>query len=290
MNTAFLLVSDDNYIMGLQAQINSIYRYYKEPKIYVVHNLSKKNLKVIEPFVYKVEKIDHSKWTHIQEEHYKGHVNNTSLGKFQVEFIEEDNFFYLDTDVILTKKLNNKFTTTMDIDIKEHYLLDQPKLDKKYNSLYVFATNKKITGDRYKIFSDGFFRGNKKWISKKLIPLMIDISKEILTLKTEQPWFEMGFFNAAILRHNLQVQKIEMKQAYPAMHSKDWKKQIDYASLNECHAIHYMSPCKPFFYKKGSYPMLYEKEWWDCFELGPVIGVKPLMKSEQIIQNKQTNS
>lgn len=194
---AFLLVSDNNYFDGLLAQINSIYRHFKDFKIYLIHQLSGKNLSIIKPFIYKEEKYEDKFFSHL--ENNKGHITKINFAKFCPDFIEENTFFYMDTDVIIVKEFSWESPETINC---ESRMIDLDKEEKYKDSIklmqrYILDREGVIEkGAKLKIFSDGAFFANKKWLIEVLRPLIIKSSKNMP--QAEKHWYGLGFFNAAL--------------------------------------------------------------------------------------------
>ncbi len=276
-NKAFLFVSDDNFIKGLIAQINSVKKYVPDAKIYLVHNLSYQNLQHINKFIYKDEQFNHEKWKHLSSQY--GHVTKINQGKLQVDFIEENNLLYMDTDAIITKPFDWEYPNTMTLDIKKHPMNKDVRFYAELEILRQFIlseggmTEKK--GD-FTLFTDGAFFVNRNWMVNTLRPKIEEVSKKYIEKNLPRRWYAMEFFHAAICLLDQPVQGWNVKQALPSIQymAEKYPQLFSYKNFDECQIIHYLSSKKPWNFPVGEYPFDGGLHWWSAYLQGPVPPLK----------------
>jgi lipopolysaccharide biosynthesis glycosyltransferase len=246
---AFLLVSDDNYLKGLIAQINSIYRNFKNFKIYLIHSLSNENLNIVRKFVYKEQRFEDNLFKHIENK--KGHITKINFGKFVPDFIEEANFFYMDTDVVIIKEFDWEFPPTISCESRIINLKNEEKYSKSIKLMqeFILKNNGKIeTGDKITLFLDGSFFANRDWFIQSLRPSIIWASKNMP--QADKHWYGLGFFNAAIGLLNRPVQSWKIKQ---------FLTMFDNGNLNDKNLIHFVGNEKPWLTEKVQFYFVWEK-------------------------------
>jgi lipopolysaccharide biosynthesis glycosyltransferase len=270
---SYLLVSDDNYFDGLIAQINSIIRNTFKRKIYLVHNLSPENLSKIEKFIYKSEKFDESPWLHLPEQ--SRHIKKISLGRFQADFVEEDNFFYMDTDIIQKKTIRLEKNETIAVEFKtqpvnsEIHHIDRLELMRKFILDRGGKTEKE--GD-FTLFADSIFYVNKKWLIEKLRPKIIETSKEYVEKNILQRYFDMQYFHTAIcLYFSDQTNKIPIKNAWLGLpfNKEKYPNFFHYNNIEECELLHFCGAKKPWMINESTDSEA-KKIWSDYYHNGPI--------------------
>ena len=246
---AFLLVSDNNYFEGLIAQINSIHRNFKNFKIYLIHNLSDKNLNSIKKSVYKEQKFKDDLFGHLESK--KGHITKINFGKFTPDFVEEAHFFYMDTDVIITKEFDWEFPATMSCEFRVINIKNEEKYSESIELMRKFILKNKgqiEDGEKITIFLDGSFFANRDWLIKTLRPLIIKASKEMP--QAEKHWYGLGFFNAAIGLLNQPVQKWKIKQ---------FLTMFDGRGLGGANLVHFVGKQKPWLTEEVAFYHLWKE-------------------------------
>ena len=252
---AFFLVSDENYFHGLLAQINSILKFFKNARIYLIHDLSTERLKIIEPFIYKAKKISLETFGYLPKK--KGHITKINFAKFFPDFIEEDHFFYLDTDIIVLKEFEWKKPDTFLCDVRTMNLASKNEYveSAKLMQKYVFENEGVIEkGDEIKLYLDGAFFANKKWVVEVLRPKIMACSHEMPQAKKR--WFGLGFFNAAINLLKRPIKKWHLTQVLTLFDNENVSGDL----------MHFVGKKKPWQIQGGKN----EKLWKDYYNLGPV--------------------
>lgn len=263
-----LLVADNNYMKALIAQINSIYNNFKEEevKIYLVHALSDENLAYLSNFIYSNEKLNLDDWKNVRPGK-NSHVKTTNMGKFQVEIVEEPNFMYLDTDIIVNKPFKFEHPKTMTCDGGlEDLIPDKPYFESMELMIDFIRKNKGYIekGDKFMLFCDGAYFGNKEWVSNILKPKIKYCSKNMP--QAEKHWTGMGFFQATIGLLQRPIELFKIKELIPFFETT--------SILSKYDIIHYIGPEKPWNYKKGDFPFCAGDMWWHYYENGPIKPVK----------------
>jgi hypothetical protein len=289
---AILVPCDDNFVEGLIALLNSIIRNIPDAKIYLVHELSSKNINHIKDYIYKSQRFDASFWKHLsyqkdpfhsqQEETFK----RISFAKYQVEFLETSHFLCVDADVIVNKPIKWETPATLTCDVKRHSLnLDDwpkgpvPESIKGYYNMFellkqfvlseggLAEKEKKITA-----YFPGAFFANKDWIINTLRPEIYKCS----TKYQSSAFYEFEYFNAAIGILRRPVKSWKLKQAFPYLaFLKDIPKKDLELMLGKiipvlnCDLIHFMVS-KPWNCKQGDYPFPGGDAWWDYYLGGPI--------------------
>jgi len=251
---AFFLVSDENYFHGLLAQINSILQYFKDAKIYLIHDLPDKKLKIIEPFVYKAEKLSLELFEHLPDR--KGHITKINFAKFFPDFIEEEHFMYLDTDVVVLREFEFEKPDTFVCDVRTLDLtLDNEYVESaKLMQKYILEKNGFIEkGDKIKLFLDGAFFANKKWVIEVLRPKIIKCSSELPQAKKR--WFGLGFFNAVVGLLQRPIKKWGLTQILTLFDNEN--------ALGDL--MHFVGKKKPWQLEENKF----EKIWKKYYDLGP---------------------
>jgi len=111
-------------------------------------------------------------------------------------------------------------------------------------------------GDKLKIFSDGAFFANKKWLIETLRPLIIKSSQNMP--QAEKHWYGLGFFNAAIDILKRPVKKWDLIQVLVGID--------DLNNLQNANLIHFVGKEKPWVNKEID---LYDL-WGDYYSSGTI--------------------
>jgi len=249
---AFLLVSDDNYMKGLIAQINSIQKNFNKYKIYILHSLSQENLNFIRKEIYKEKKFDDFLFKHINDK--KGHITKLNFGKFMPDFIEEDNFFYMDTDVIILKNFEWEFPKTISCASRIIDTKNEEKYGESIKLMQEFVIKNKgiIEKDNnIKIFLDGSFFANKEWFIKELRPQIIEASNKMP--QGVKHWYGLGFFNAALDILKRPVEEWKLKQILTTF-DKSY-------NLGNYHLIHFLGKEKPWLTSKTDFSEVWKENY-----------------------------
>lgn len=263
-----LLVADDNYIRPLIAQINSIHRNFDKDniKIYLVHDLSPKNLHTISDYIYAHERFKSGEWEDVKPG--KGsHVTKTNMGKFQVEIIEEPHFLYMDTDVIINKSFKFEHPNTMTCDGGLEDLISDKPYTKSMRLMVEFIKQNDgfiEDGNQFMLFCDGIYFGDTEWISNVLKPI-IKYCNQYMP-QGERHWTGMGFFQAAIGLLQRPINLFKLKELIPAFETKP------NINLEDYDLIHYIGKDKPWNYSQGEFPFCAGEIWWDYYINGPING------------------
>ncbi len=270
---SYLLVSDDNYFPGLVAQINSILKHSPKSKIYLVHNLSQENFSLIKDYIYKAEIFDETPWIHLPER--SRHITKISLGRFQIDFIEEDYFFYMDTDIIQQKDFKLNKPKNIAIEIKAQPInpnihhLDRFQLMRDF--IFNNGGDTEKEGD-FTLYADAIFYANKKWLIDVLRPKMIEVSKKYTEQNILQRWFDMQYFHTAIciLGKDL-VEDLPIKNAWMGLPftKEEYPKFFKYKNTDDCELLHYCGPGKPWI-KDVVMDRKIKGIWSDYYLGGPV--------------------
>lgn len=265
----YLLVSDDNYFPGLVAQINSILTHNPGSKIYLVHNLSENNLLSIRDLIYKDELFDETPWKHLPPQ--SRHITKISLGRFQADFIEEDCYFYMDSDIIQQKTIRPKQTQTISVEIKIQPInpnihhLDRFELMR--NFIFESGGNTERDGD-FTLFADAIFCANKKWLLNVLKPKIIEVSKKYVDKNILQRWFDMQYFHTAIciLGKDL-IENINIKNAWLGLpfDEKEYPRFFNFNTIEECELLHFCGANKPW--SQGGFLRKDAEEIWFNYSL-----------------------
>jgi hypothetical protein len=260
-----LLAADDNYIKPLIAQINSIYRNFngEDIKIYLVHNLSDKNLHYIEGYIHAQERFRSGEWEYVKPGQ-GSHVTKTDMAKYQVESIKEPNFFYMDTDVVVNRNFAFEYPDTMTCDGgKEDLTSDKPYLESMKLMVEFIKHNNGLIeeGEYFMLFADGVYFGNRDWIVKALRPVIKYCSLHLP--QAERHWTGMGFFQAAIGLLQRPINLFKLKEFI-------FFRSEPNINLDEYDLIHYIGGEKPWNYEQGKFPLPAGEVWWDYYLHGPI--------------------
>ncbi len=270
---AFLLTCDDNYMKGLIAALNSIIKKFPKAKIYLIHSLSKENLRKIIPYVYKKELFNSKIWKHLLKK--DRHITRTGFGRFQVDFIEEENFFYMDVDTIVNKKFNWENPKTMSLDIKIQPINSKIKAVEKLEIMREYIIKRggltESSGD-FKLFTDNAFFCNKEWMIKVLRPKILEVSLDYIKNKIPQRFFDMQYFHTALclLKHPVREWNISVAWIGLPYNKEEYPKFFKYKNYTDCELIHYVGMDKPWLYYIDKYPYEGSELWWDCYLNGPI--------------------
>lgn len=272
-NRAILFVTDDNFIKGLIAQMNSAIKYFPNIRIYLVHKLSDQNLRRVEDYLHKYEEFNSKMWEHLVQQ--TGHVTRTNQGKLQLDFVEEDNVFYVDTDAVIKNRFKWEYPKTMTLDVKKHPLEDGIRYYEELRLLREFVLEEGGLTERegdFTLFTDGGFFVNKDWMNSVLRPKILEVSKRYVAKELPQRWYAMEFFHAAICLLNQPVSNWKLKQALPGIHhmAEKYPHLFPYKSIDECDIVHFLSYRKPWDYDIGGYPIDGGIVWWDSYLNGPI--------------------
>lgn len=278
---SYLLVSDDNYFPGLVAQINSILMNSPGSRIYLVHKLSQKNLSIVKDYIYKEEVFDEIPWSHLPSQ--SRYITKISLGRFQADFIEEDHFLYMDSDIIQQKKFNIKDTETISVEFKTQPV--GPNIDHtdriEIMRRFIFdnggETEKK--GD-FTLFADAVFYTNKLWLLKVLKPKIIRVSKKYVEDNIPQRWFDMQYFHTAIcLLGKLNISEISIKNAWMGLpfNEKEYPGFFRFKSIKDCELLHFCSAKKPWIADGFVKNREAEKIWNKYYLEGPIKNTQALI-------------
>jgi len=270
---SYLLVSDDNYFPGLVAQINSILKHSPKSKIYLVHNLSVENLSKIKKYIYKSEVFDETPWVHLPLQ--SRHITKISLGRFQADFIEEDDFFYMDSDIIQQKNFNLKKTDTIAIEFKTQPVnskidhTDRIELMRKF--IFDNGGETEKEGD-FTLFADAIFYANKQWLLNFLKPKIIEVSKKYIEQNIPQRWFDMQYFHTAIcIIGKKYVSELSIKNAWMGLpfNEKEYPNFFRFTNIEECELLHFCGARKPWM-PDGFMNQESKKIWLEYYSDGPI--------------------
>jgi len=283
---AILFVTDDNFMKGLIAQINSAKMYVPDAKIYLVHNLSESNLNHVRDFIYKEERFDQDKWKHLSLKY--GHVTKTNQGKLQVDLIEEENLLYMDTDAIIVKPFSWEYPDTMTLDIKKQPMDTDVRFYTELELLRQFVIEqggKTEEKGNFTLFTDGAFFVNRQWMIETLRPKIEEMSRKYVEKNLPQRWYAMEFFHSAICVLDQPVKEWSIKQALPGIHylAEKYPHLFPYKNLDECHFIHYLSYRKPWDFPMDKYPIEGGFQWWSAYLNGPVPPLDKDVDLEKIV-------
>jgi lipopolysaccharide biosynthesis glycosyltransferase len=267
---SILLVADNNYIKPLVAQINSLHRNLGKDniRIYLVHQLSNKNLSLISNHIYAHERFKSEEWKNVNAGG-GGHVTRTNMGKFQAEFIKEPYFMYLDTDAVVNRPFKFEYPETMTCDGGlEDLVSDKPYAESMRLMIDFIRKNGGFIeeGNKFMLFCDGVYFAKKEWVSEVLKP-KIKYCSEYMP-QAEKHWTGMGFFQAAIGLLQRPIRLFEIKELIPLFETV--------ANLKGYDVIHYIGPQKPWDFDQKEFPLCAGEVWWDYYTNGPI---KPLERS-----------
>ncbi|MFP4400712.1 MAG: glycosyltransferase [Candidatus Woesearchaeota archaeon] len=258
-----LLVADENYFVPLVAQINSILTNVPDAKIYLVHDLSDNSLAKVSPFLYKYEQFNPKGWEHMRD-NKKRYITRTVLGKWQVEFIEEEKFLYLDTDIIVNNDFKFENTRTMRCEFKPVNILPS-KYEKNVRLMWEFIKKQNgVIEDKYEditIISDGAFFADKEWLLKILVPKIQYCSKN-MPQNYPDCWYGMGFFQGAIGLLGRPVSEWFVSQSLPYLEPECDVEKTDF--------IHFAGTKKPWQEDSDNYLYKGAKIWWKYYTQGPI--------------------
>lgn len=269
---SYLLVSDDNYFDGLVAQINSILRNNPRSKIYLVHQLSPQNFSKIKKFIYKSEVFDETPWFHLPAK--SEHITKISFGRFQADFIEEDYFFYMDTDVIQQKKFYLEEIKTIAIEFKKQPTSSNIKNIEKIELTRKFILdsggNIEKVGD-FTLFAGAIFFANKQWLINILKPKMIEVSKKYIEKNIPHLWFDMQYFHTATCLLNDKIYELPIKNAWLGLSftKEDYPDFFRYDKIENCELLHFCGIKKPWMYD-GFVNEKAKNIWLDYYLNGPI--------------------
>ena len=259
-----LLVADNNYFRPLVAQINSIVCNVKDSKIYLIHDLSESNLEKIIRYVDRAEKFNPAGWEHMQDNQQR-YVTKTVLGKWQVDFIDEEQFVYLDTDVIIHKDFEWETPITMFCEMKPISLLPKKYLRTVQLMRDYIQENQGVIEEKLEdttIISDGGYFGNKPWILNILKPKIVNCSHE-MPQDFPNCWYGMGFFQAAIGLLGRPIAEWLLKQALPYLEPQE--------IVEKAELLHFTGTKKPWDFLGRDYPYQGAEIWWNYYKKGPII-------------------
>jgi lipopolysaccharide biosynthesis glycosyltransferase len=256
--TNFLVVGDDNYIKGMVAQINSIYRHFQNPRIYLVHNLNQPHLSHLQPHIYSAKKFNKSDWNKFED--FKGHVTKTNFGKFQTGHISESLIFYLDSDAIIVKQFDFEHSSILSLDTRTVKIRQS---DKYYEAKKAIKEARQKIGvdkdleNEITLYTDGGYFANPKWIDQNLKPAILKAS-EILK-PTNPRWYGMGYLQIALALLNNPGQPWTLNQYLVSMDQPNLIKQA--------HILHFLGKDKPW---NPSCTALETQIWQQYYLKGPV--------------------
>ena len=274
---AIFTVCDDNYIKGLIALLNSIIRNVPGAKIYLVHNLSKKNFGYVKEYIYKSEIFDRLPWAHLPPK--KENYARMTFAKYQVEFIEENNFFYVDADVVVNKTFEWETPSNLSCEqlLQSINPKDWPKTEARRLKLWELMRQfiLKEGGliehlDKITFFYAGAFFANRDWIINVFKPELRKCSIKYQGIP--QFFYELEYFNAAIAILQRPVIRWKITQAIPLLefYRETHPEVVPKENVELCNLIHYVLENKPWKLKQGEYPFKGGNVWWDFYFGGPI--------------------